>query len=420
MTRLALATALLLGAVVSAQPATYFVPIAARTPASSPVGATAMQTALWLPDPGVDAAQSLLFGTGGGTSVPFVLGTQAAATLSGLPAQVDAVATAPAVTVGSKSVTLLAVSTNGGVLFGTVDGGTFSPKVPLTSIPAGTQIALSAVPGGGAALLVSDGFRITRWDLDLSSGNVVATRGLDIPASPGGVGASDESYSIFFDGLNNVGFVGGKVVGDLYVFDARLDAGPPTVFDAALASQGRLSPPVTGLAVYAGQNASYLLAANGQGITVYDLLLGNPRSSAFRVVPEDTQGVITAPAGVAVTNLPAGATLPAGVIAVGDRTHTNLALMRWDVLAGQVDGGLVVDTTTDPRGPADGGQPDGGAPDAGDGGNPSNGPAPGGGPMGPGIPVDNSSSCATAAGSPALLALLAGLALLLPGRRQRR
>lgn len=421
MTRIAFSAALLLGAIASAQPSTYFAPIAARTPASSPVGANGMQTAIWLPDPGVDAAQSLLFGTGGGSSVPFRLDTQAAATVSDLPAQVVAVAAAPGVMVGGSSRTLLALSTGGSVRFGTIEAGAFVGRGPLASITAGTQIALSAVPAGGAALLVSDGFRITRWDLDVSTGTVVATRGLDIPAAPGGVGTTDESYSLTFDGASNVGFVGGKVLGDLYTFDARLDAGVPKVFDAALASLGRLVGPVTGLAVYSGVNARYLLAANGQGITIYDLLRVSPTQSAFRVIPEDALGQITAPAGVSVTNLPAGAALPGGVIAVGDRSQTDLALVRWDALAGQVDGGLVVDTTSDPRGSGDAGSSDGGAPDAGDGGNPSSGPGPGGGPMGPGIPVDNSSSsCATTPGGPALLALLAGLALLLPGRRQRR
>jgi len=429
LNRIGVATVLLLAGPVFAQPQTYFAPIAARTPASSPVGATAMQTALWLPDPGVDAGLSLLFGTGGGTSVPFLLGNQAPASLSGFPPQVDAVAAAPGVRVGSRSVTLLAVSSGGAVTFGTVESGVFVPKVPLSPIPAGTQIALSAVPGGGAALLTSDGFRITRWDLDLSSGNVVATRGLDIPASPGGVGATDESSSITFDGVSNEGYVGGRVVGDLYRFDAHLDAGPPRVFDPALASQGRLAPPVSGLAVYSGQSARYLLAANGQGITVYDLTRATPPATAFRVIPEDALGQITSPAGVAVTNLPAGAALPGGVIAVGDRTHTDLALVRWDLLAGQVDGGLVVDTTTDPRGPGGGG-PDAGCPDGGtplsDGGCPAPGPGPGGGPVpgagptGPGIPVDHSTSCTSAGGGPALLALLASLGLLLPGRRQRR
>ena len=83
MTRLAFALALLLGGLALSQPNTYFAPIVARTPASSPVGATAMGTAIWLPDPGVDPNQSLLFGTGGGTSVPFVLSTQALANLTG-------------------------------------------------------------------------------------------------------------------------------------------------------------------------------------------------------------------------------------------------------------------------------------------------------------------------------------------------
>jgi len=421
VTRIALTAALLLGGAALAQPETYFAPIAARTPASSPVDATAMQATLWLPDPGVDAAQSVLFGTGGGSTVPFRLDTQAPTTLSGLPAQVAAVAAAPGVLVGGSARTLLAISSNGAVSFVTLEAGALVARGPGSSIPAGTQIALSAVPGGGAALLVSDGSQITRWDLDLSTGSAIATRGLSIPASPGGVGANDQSYSLTFDGTSNVGFVGGGIVGDLYTFDARLDAGVPRVFDAALVSQGRLLGPVTGLAVYSGVTARYLLAANGQGITVYDLLRATPPQSAFRVIPQDGLGQITAPAGIAVTNLPAGAALPAGVIAVGDRTQTDLALVRWDILAGQVDGGLVVDITSDPRGTGDGGQPpDGGAPDAGGDGGSTSGPPPGGGPTGPGVPVDHSSSCATAAGGPALLALLAGLGLLVRGRRQRR
>jgi MYXO-CTERM domain-containing protein len=90
-----------------------------------------------------------------------------------------------------------------------------------------------------------------------------------------------------------------------------------------------------------------------------------------------------------------------------------------------VDGGLTIDSKFDPRsggsgldGGPDGGGPDGGLPDggpppdSGSGGSPPNG-------LGPGIPVDHGSSCATTAGAPALLLLLAGLGLL-PRRRQRR
>ena len=420
MTRLAFALALLLGGLALSQPNTYFPPIAARTPASSPVGATAMGTAIWLPDPGIDPNQSLLFGTGDGTSVPFILNTQARANLTGLPAQVDAVATAPGVLVEGISKTLVAVLSNGAVRFATLDGdGTsYTDRGPPTPIDAGTQIALSAVPGGGAALLVSDGFRITRFEIDPSTNPVVVSQGGTISA-----GATDQANALVFDGFTNQGFVGGRVLGDIYRFDARLDAGPPSAFDIALVSQGRLAGPVTGFALYSVTSATYLLVANGQGLTIYDLNAAVPPSSGFRVIPVDAVGSIGVPAGVAVTNLAVDAGFPGGVIAVGDRTQTDLALLRWDVLANQVDGGLVIDTTFDPRGAVtDGGLPDGGLPDSGvvDSGTPSGGgPSNVGGPRGPGIPVEHESSCATAAGAPVLLLLLAGLGLL-PRRRQRR
>ena len=425
MARFALALALLLGGLVSAQPVaeTYFVPISARTPASSPVGQNAMQTSIALPDPGVGAEQSYLFGTGSGTSVPFVLGTQLLAPLTGFPSQVDAVATAPAVRVGNASKTLLAVSSGGLVSFGTINSGTFQSLSASTPIPNTGRIALSATPGGGAALLSTDGFQIKRYDLDASSGNqVVVTPGFTMSAFA--VGASDQANAIWFDATSNLGFVGGGVQGDIYQFDARLDAGQPTVFDTALVSQGRLAPPVTGLAAYAVQGGTaYLLAANAQGVTIYSLapLLGTSgqRASGIRMIPRDDAGVITGPFGVAVTNLPVDAGFPGGVIAVGDRSKNNLALVRWDTLAGQVDGGLIIDPTFDPRG--DGGFPDGGLPDGGpDGGGGGGGPGlPPNTPLGPGIPVDHGSSCSTAAGGPALLAALAGLLLLLPRRRQR-
>jgi len=420
VTRLTLALALLAGGLAFAQPNTYFVPIAARTGGTSPIGANAMGTAIWLPDPGVDANQSLLFGFGSGAATPFVLNTQALATVSNFPAQVDAVATAPGVLVGGQTKTLVAILGNGAVRFATLenDGALYSP-LPGAAIDAGSQIALSAVAGGGAALLTSDGFNITRFEVDVTSGTAVVSQGGSIPASPGG--ATDQSNTLFFDGINNVGFIGGRVLGDIYRFDPRMDAGIPTAFDVALVSQGRLAPPVTGLALYSVPSATYLLAANSQGLTIYDLRSATPLSTAFRVIPFDTVGPITAPAGVALTNLAVDAGFPGGVIAVGDRTQTDLALLRWDVLANQVDGGLRVDTTFDPRGGGsdggtDGGVPDSGVPDGGGGGTPT---VPGGGPQGPGIPVDHGSSCATAAGAPALLLLLAGLGLL-PRRRQRR
>jgi hypothetical protein len=212
-------------------------------------------------------------------------------------------------------------------------------------------------------------------------------------------------------------------VGDIYAFDARLDAGPSIVFDPALGSQGRLAPPVTGLALYNVPSGAYLLAANGQGLTVYDLLQPTQAAilqSAFRVIPIDSVGPITAPAGVSVTNLPVNPTFAKGVYAVGDRTNTQLALLDWGLLVNQVDGGLrLPDTTFDPReladGGSDGGVPDSGTPDSGGGGNPSGG----GGPLSPGIPVSYESSCATAGGAPVLVLLLGALALV-PRRRQRR
>ena len=91
--------------------------------------------------------------------------------------------------------------------------------------------------------------------------------------------------ALVFDGFTNQGFVGGRVLGDIYQFDARLDAGPPSAFDIALVSQGRLAGPVTGLALYSVTSASYLLAANGQGLTIYDLNAAVPRSSGFRRDP---------------------------------------------------------------------------------------------------------------------------------------
>jgi hypothetical protein len=387
-----------------------------------------MGTAIWLPDLGVDASQSLLFGTGSGSSVPFVIASQPQTppTVSNFPTQVDAVAAAPGVIVNGQIRTLLAIQSGGNVTFGELaDGGSslqFISRGPATPISgAGTQIALSATPGGGAALLIANGFIISRFDIDASGGQVTVTPGATMSAFPGG---SDESNSLVFDGITNLGFVGGRVVGNIYFFDARLDAGPSTLFDSAVGLPGRLAPPVTGLALYNVPARTYLLAANTQGITIYDVV--GPLSSAIRVIPTDAVGPITAPAGVSVTNLAVNPTFRQGVFAVGDRTQTGLALLDWGFLASQVDGGFITfDTTFDPRGLVDGGPvPDGGVPDSGI---PDSGPGPGGnpstpgggGPLGPGIPVDHGSSCSAAGGAPVLVLLLAALALV-PRRRQRR
>jgi len=429
VTRLAFALALLLGGLALSQPDTYFAPIIGRTPAASPVGANGLGTTIWLPDQGIDASVSLIFGTGSGSSVPFKIATQQVATVSSFPAQVDAMAAAPGVVVNGQVRTLLAILSSGNVTFGDLEGVApqfaFVPRGPATAISVGSpaQIALSGTPGGGAALLVANGFTLSRFEIDASGAQVVVTPGASMQATPSG--GSDETNALVFDGITNLGFVGGRVQGDIYRFDARLDAGLPLFFDVGLASQGRLTAPITGLALYNVPSGAYLLAANSQGVTVYDLL--NPSlQSAFRVIPIDSVGPITAPAGVAVTNLAVSPTFAKGVFAVGDRTNTQLALLDWGLLTTQVDGGLrPPDTTFDPRGVVDAG-PDGGVPDSGTpdgggggggGGNPSNPAA--GGPLGPGIPVDHGSDCSTAGGAPVPVLLLAALALL-PRRRQRR
>ncbi|MGZ6077101.1 MAG: hypothetical protein ACXWK6_04775, partial [Myxococcaceae bacterium] len=83
--RTALASALLFAPIAAAQPATYFVPIASRTLSGS--GAPA--PAIALPDPGVSAAQALLFSTSQGTAVPYLLGTVGSSPVTGFPAPAD-------------------------------------------------------------------------------------------------------------------------------------------------------------------------------------------------------------------------------------------------------------------------------------------------------------------------------------------
>jgi hypothetical protein len=382
-----------------------------------------------LPDPGVGVDLSIVFGSAGADAAPFTLGTLSPSPLGTALTPVDAIAAAPGVLVGTGRRTLLAVSTGGTVKFGTIDAATFTDLTPGTPVVPGTaQLALSAVADGGAALLVSDGSQITRWDLDVSSGTVAARRGFT-----GSAGPADTSRSLAYDGRDEIGFVGGAI-NDLYIFDARLDAGPPRLFDTRQLNPVRLAPPVTGLALYGGGRPLYLLAAHLQGLTIYPLtgaqapltvsgiLAANPPTGAIRVIAGDAAGQITAPLGVDVTNLDAGAPYYGGVLVLAD-TNRTFATVRWDLLAQhQVDGGGLQTDSTDPRVEvrvADGGVVDGGPSDGG----PDGGLGPGGKPRpppGPGIPInDEPSSCASVGGS-GLVALIALLALLVPVRRQRR
>ena len=411
MTRSVLAIGVLFGGLASAQPVTYFPPIAARTP--TPLAGTgAVDVTLWLSDPGVDVGESILFATTTqGTTTPFSLGTLSGAAVTNLPAPIQGIATAPGVLVQGNHRTLIAVASSGQVLVGTIESGAFVSRGPNQAVSGGPPLALAASSDGGAVLLVSDGTatQFTRWELGLPGVTADAVRGLTAAA------LTEPARSLLLDGIRNQVLVGGNTLGNLYRLDARLDAGP-TLIESALLSQGRLAPPVTGLALYQGALAAYLLVTSPQGLTVYDLLQADPLPGAFRVIPQDDAGQLSGPTGVAVTNLPAGAAFPRGVIALGDATNRGLALVRWDVLA--LDAGLVIDTTTDPRGLSSDAGPDAGSPDGG-----SSGGSPGGGaPSGPFVPVpDDTSSCTSApGGAAALAALVALLALVAPRRRQRR
>ena len=438
MPRSLLAAALLCSALAQAQVETYFAPITVRSPGTAPVGGTAtLRMALALPDAGIGVDQSTLVAGAGAAGVGFTLGSLLPATLTSLPGSIDAVATAPGVLVGVSSQTLIAISSGGTVTFGTLDGTAFHDRTAAAPVVAGTgTIALSAVADGGAALLVSDGRQITRWDLDISNGTVQPTLGPSGSDAP-----SDAAFSLVFDGRTEVGFSGGSSLG-LYVFDSRLDAGPPTIIDTNLLDPTRLSPPVTGLALYGGRTPLYLLASHQQGLTIYPLTgigppltadgiivsAGTVLSRAVKVIATDSSGQITAPLAVAVTNVDAGPPYYGGVIVLADTDNT-FANVRWDLLAQhQVDGGLVVDPT-DPRivgfdggSAVDGGCPDGGplGPDGGCGpGGPTGGPVVPT-PPGPGIQINQPSSCASAAGAPGFAALVAVGGLLFSLRRQRR
>ena len=268
-------------------------------------------------------------------------------------------------------------------------------------------------------LLVSDstGTALTRWEIDASGAQAFGVQGLT-----GSVSAlNDPAKSLFIDEIRNVGYAG-SVLGNLFFVKPGLDAGSQ-LFDSALTGQGRLAAPLTGVSVYVGSaTANYLLVTGAQGLTVYNLNTANPLPGAFRVIATDPLGPVTGPTGLAVTNLPAGATLSQGVIALGDPTQHDVALVSWGALATQVDGGLAVDTTTDPRGPGDGGAGTDGGPDAGSdaGSGGGGGSAGGGGPLGPGIPVPQPSGCTSAPGGVMAVLALAALLLRVPRRRQRR
>jgi len=413
VSRSVLAIGVLFGAIASAQPVTYFPPIAART--SPPLlGTGAVGVTLWLSDPGVDVGESILFATTPqSATTSFTLGTLSAAGVPNLPATIDGIATAPGVLVQGTDRTLIAVASSGQVLVGTIESGAFVSRGPNQTVTGGPPLALAVSADGGAVLLVSDATatQFTRWELGLPSGTADAVKGLTAAA------LTEPARSLLLDGIRNQVLVGGNTLGNLYRLDARLDAGP-VLIDSALLSQGRLAPPVTGLALYQGAVAAYLLVTSSQGLTVYDLLQADPLPGAFRVIPRDDAGQLSGPTGVAVTNLPAGAAFPAGVIALGDATDRGLALVRWDVLA--QDAGLAIDTSFDPRGlPSDAGPTDGGCTTPG-GCGPSGNPIPPV-PPGPYVPVPDTSSCASAPGGAAALgALVTLLALVSPRRRQRR
>ncbi|HET9037346.1 MAG TPA: hypothetical protein VFN45_14120 [Myxococcaceae bacterium] len=412
MPRLALAAVVLLGSVAAAQPVTYFVPIAGRTsPALSGTGA--VDVALWYSDPGTDAGSSLLFATSNDNPVPFVLATFSGTTVTGFPLTAAGVATTPDVLVQGTRRSLVAVAISGAVSLGVIENGQFVARSTNQPINGGPPLALAPAPGGGAILLVSDSTatQLTRYDLDLSGATVTVAQGLTAAL------LTEPMRSMVLDGARDKVLVGGNTLGNLYILNAGLDAGP-VIFDVQQLSAGRLIPPVTGVAVYQGSAAAYLLVTSAAGLTIYDLLQANPLPGAFRVIAQDQLGPLTGPTGVAVTNLAAGSTFPEGVIALGDATNRGLALVRWDAIP--PDAGLIIDPTTDPRGlPTDGG-PDAGCDGGGCG--PSGGPPkPGDVPPGPDVPVpDSSSSCASAPGGVGALAMLVGLLAVLGLRRGQR
>ena len=427
MTRLGLIVGMLLAPLALGQPVTYTIPIVGRTSASFPIAGTSPLTeAVVLQNSGAD--QSLAIATGGSQPGVFLVANQGPASVTGVPTSVDAVATAPGFVTGGGRTTLVAFSVGGAVTLGAMNNGQFG-SIDAGNIPSTTLLAMVAAPDGGAALFTSDGTTITRYDIDGSQG-IAVRKGFTISANPTSGGGGDTPRALVVDGFGNAfrgfGYVGGGTLGDIYRFDAQLDGGDPQGFDFALTSSGRLAPPVTGLALMPGRASQYLLAANAQGLTVYSItgLPVDARNGAFILRGSDSAGTITAPGGVAATNLAIGAGFPGGAIVVGNIPDRTLAMLSWSAVNTTVDGGVIVDTGYDPRNGLffnpnpDGGQSDGGAPDAGDGG--GRNPGGGGGPPSPGIPIDNS-SCSSTGGAASLLpvAALGILALALRTRRSR-
>jgi hypothetical protein len=429
VTRLGLIVGMLLAPLALGQPTTYTVPIVGRTSVSFAIPGTAPMTeAVVLQNSGTD--QTLAFATGGDQPGVFIVASQGPAIVSGVPTTADAVATAPGFVTSGGRTTLVAFSVGGAVTLGTMNQGQFG-SIDAGNIPSTTLLAMVAAPDGGAALFVSNGTTITRYDIDGSQG-ISIRQGFTISANPTSGGGGDTPRALVVDGFGNAfrgfGYVGGGTLGDIYRFDAQLDGGDPEPYDVALVSNGRLAPPVTGLALMPGRQSEYLLAANTQGLTVYDLtrLPVDARNGAFILRGSDGTGTITAPGGVAATNLGINPGFPGGAIVVGNIPDRTLAMLSWADVNKTVDGGVVVDPGYDPRNglffnpTPDAGQSDGGGtPDAGDGGGRS--PSGGGGPPSPGIPIDNSGSCTAAGGMPSLLPLLAvlALAMALRGRRSR-
>lgn len=339
MTRLGLVVGLLLAPVALGQPTTVTVPIVARTPAANPVTGTGPLTeAVVLPPLSAQLDQTLAFGAGGGAPAVFRVADATPTTVSNLPATIDAIATAPGVMVNGVASTVLAISTGGAITLGTLEANAFVARnAPGIPIPATTLVAMTATPDAGAALFVSDGTNITRWDIDGSGTNLVATQGFTISANPTAGGFTDSPRVLVVDGLGGqaqrgLGYVGGGTLGDIYVFDAQLDAGSPSAFDVAQVSLGRLAPPITGLALMQGLQSDYLLAANTQGLTVYDLTLPSLESlaGAFVLRGADSAGTLTVPLGVGATNLSASTLTPGGAIVVG-----NLGIAPWPCSAGR-------------------------------------------------------------------------------------
>ena len=248
-------------------------PTIARTPAANAVPGTApVRETVVLPPIPEALDGTLAFATGGGTPAVFRVSDATSVSAGSLPAT-DAVATAPGVLVAGVRRTVVALSSGGVILLGTLESGSFvSRNDPTVTIPGTRLAAMTATLDGGAALFVSDGTNITRWDIDGSGTTFAVHQGLTISANPTSGGFVDTPNALVVTGLGGfagrgVGYVGGGTNGDIYSFDAQLDAGNPVAFDVALLSLGRLSPPVTGLALIWLASA-YLLAANTQGLTV--------------------------------------------------------------------------------------------------------------------------------------------------------